>query len=110
MAEDTTIDVANEFNRWPAGRFRRDGRYSGERFREELLVPALKKQGTVTIEMDGAAGYGPSFLEEAFGGLIRKEGFGKNVLSRLNIETNRNNRKMLIREAIQNAIPEAVGN
>ncbi len=110
MAEDITIDVANEFNRWPAGRFRRDGRYSGERFRQEFLVPALRKQGTVTIKMDGAAGYGPSFLEEAFGGLVRKEGFSKNVLSRLQIETSRSNRKKLIREVIQNASPETASN
>ncbi len=106
MPEDTTIDVANEFSRWPAGRVRKDGRYSGERFRQEFLVPALKKQGIVTIKMDGAAGYGPSFLEEAFGGLVRKEGFNKDILSRLKIETTRNNRKVLIHEAIDNAIVE----
>ncbi len=108
MAEDVTIDVAKDFGRFPAGRFRTDGRYSGQRFREEFLVPALKKQGTVTVEMDGAAGYGPSFIEEAFGGLVRKEGFDKDILScRLRIVTGRGNRESMIRDDIANAIPEA---
>ena len=107
MAEDVTIDVARDFGRFPAGRFRTDGRYSGERFREEFLVPALRKQGTVTVEMDGAAGYGPSFIEEAFGGLVRKEGFDKEVLSyRLRIVTGRGNREKMIRDDIADAARE----
>ena len=109
MPEDVTIDVARDFGRFPAGRFRTDGRYSGERFREEFLVPALGKQGTVTIEMDGAAGYGPSFIEEAFGGLVRKEGFDNGtLLARLAIVTGRSNRETMIRDYIANAVPEAV--
>ena len=107
MAENVTIDVARDFGRFPAGRFRKDGRYSGERFREEFLVPALRKQGTVTIVMDGAAGYGPSFIEEAFGGLVRKEGFDEQTLSsRLKIVTVRRNREKMIREDIADAVPE----
>lgn len=35
----------------------------------------LKKHDTLLIELDGTAGFGSSFLEEAFGGLVRKEGF-----------------------------------
>lgn len=109
MAEDVTIDVAMDFGRFPAGRFRTDGRYSGERFREEFLVPALRKEGTVMIEMDGAAGYGPSFIEEAFGGLVRKEGFDERTLSsRLKIVTGRGNREKMIRDDIAAAVPEAV--
>ena len=109
MAEDVTIDVAKDFGRFPAGRYRTDGRYSGERFREDFLVPALRKMGTVTIEMDGAAGYGPSFIEEAFGGLVRKEGFDRETLSfRLKIITGRRNREKMIRDDIVNAVPEVV--
>ena len=29
----------------------------------------------MTIDLDGTEGYGSSFLEEAFGGLIRDDGF-----------------------------------
>lgn len=65
------ISIAKQFSRFPAGRYKTDGPHSGEKFREEHLVPALQKDETVTIELDGARGYGSSFLEEAFGGLIR---------------------------------------
>lgn len=68
-----TIDVGVAFSRFPAGRFRSDGPHSGERFRDELLVAALRA-GAVTVLLDGAIGYGSSFLEEAFGGLVRCAG------------------------------------
>ncbi|MET3229986.1 UNVERIFIED_ORG: hypothetical protein ABIC54_002171 [Burkholderia sp. 1263] len=68
------IQVARDFSRHPAGRFEKDGPYSGELFRRKHLAPYLKNGESVTVEMDGARGYGSSFLEEAFGGLIR-EGF-----------------------------------
>jgi len=66
-----SINIAKEFTRYPAGRFRSDGPYSGQRFREDLLVPALRETDVVEVELDGVAGYGSSFLDEAFGGLIR---------------------------------------
>ncbi len=69
------IRVAEDFTRFPAGRYISDGRYSGQRFRQDFIVPALKSGDTVRIELDGALAYGSSFLEEAFGGLVRTEGF-----------------------------------
>lgn len=68
------INIANEFSKFPAGRYLTDGPHSGQAFREKLLVPNLKDENHVTVELDGVIGYGSSFLEEAFGGLIR-EGF-----------------------------------
>lgn len=65
------IDIAKEFSRTPAGRYLSDGPSNGEKFREEFLVPNLLKYGTIDIKLDGTAGYPSSFLEEAFGGLIR---------------------------------------
>lgn len=67
-----TINIATQFSRYPAGRYVADGPFSGERFRDKWLIPALESQEEVTIEFDGARGYGSSFLEEAFGGLVRK--------------------------------------
>ena len=67
------LSIAKDFSRFPAGRFETDGPYSGERFRK-LLVDKLR-QGHVTVLLDGTVGYGSSFLEEAFGGLVREEGF-----------------------------------
>ena len=60
----------------PGGRFVKDGPFSGEWFRENILTPALldaiAHQEPLTVELDGVAGYGSSFLEEAFGGLVRR--------------------------------------
>lgn len=65
------INVAQNFSRYPAGRYKTDGPYSGEQFRDEILRPVLDSNDTATIELDGVRGYGSSFLEEAFGGLVR---------------------------------------
>lgn len=71
----TRIAIAEAFSPYPAGRFRVDGPFSGEQFRDDVLVPALRKGGTVEVSLDGTLGYGSSFLEEAFGGLVRECGF-----------------------------------
>lgn len=66
------INIERDFSRYPAGRYEGDGPYSGQAFRDKFLVPVLtKKSEKVLIELDGARGYGSSFLEEAFGGLVR---------------------------------------
>lgn len=64
------ISIVN-FSENPSGRYRSDGPNSGERYREEVLLPALKKGAAVTVDLNGALGFGSSFLEEAFGGLVR---------------------------------------
>ncbi len=69
------INVATDFSRFPGGRSLSDGPHSGERFREEFLLPVLRSGQHAKIRFDGARGYGSSFLEEAFGGLVRIEGF-----------------------------------
>src|SRR5690554_3573488 len=68
-----TIRVS-EFTEFPGPRYRDLGPYSGEEFREEVLVPAIKEfGGNIEVDLDGTFGYGSSFLEEAFGGLIRNK-------------------------------------
>lgn len=64
----------SDFSEFPGPRYERLGPNSGERFREEVLLPALRTAPIVdvAIVLDGTAGYGSSFLEEAFGGLIRR--------------------------------------
>lgn len=82
------IDIAADFTRYPAGRYRTDGPYSGERFRDDILLPALKESGHVVIRLDGAMGYGSSFLEEVFGGLARSEVFSVDqLLSAMSFES-----------------------
>lgn len=65
------IEIAKDFSRYPAGRFRADGSATGEHFRDDLLIPALQT-GHVEVVLDGVAGLPSSFLEEAMGGLVRK--------------------------------------
>lgn len=71
MSSTTTIDVGNDFTRYPAGRYQKDGPGSGEQFRNEFLLPALASHDRVQIALDSTMGYGSSFLEEAFGGIVR---------------------------------------
>lgn len=69
------ISIAEKFSRFPAGRHPGDGPFNAERFRREILTPALRQVANssdkVVVELDGVAGYSSSFLEEAFGGLVR---------------------------------------
>lgn len=65
------LNLATQFSRFPAGRYKSDGPYSGEAFRDDFLIPYLREHKKVVVELDGALGYGSSFLEEAFGGLVR---------------------------------------
>jgi hypothetical protein len=69
------ISIANDFNPYPHGRTKEDGPFSGAKFRDEHLVPAVQKaieqHAQVVIDLDGLKTLGSSFSEEAFGGLIR---------------------------------------
>lgn len=77
-----TIIIARDFSRSPAGRNTDDGPFSGQKFREELLIPALKGDERVEVDLRGALGFGSSFLEEAFGGLVRVHHFKPEELHR----------------------------
>lgn len=72
-----TLSIANEFSKTPGGRYRHEGPFSGQQFREELLLPrfedALKAKVKLYVDLDGGYGYPSSFLEEAFGGLVREK-------------------------------------
>lgn len=61
-----------DFSEFPGPRYISLGPNSGEAFRKQVLIPnILEHAGEVTVDLDGALGYGSSFLDEAFGGLIR---------------------------------------
>ncbi|PWF25569.1 hypothetical protein DD235_02345 [Corticimicrobacter populi] len=81
------ISIARDFSLSPAARYRKEGPNSGQRFREELLYPPLAAGQKVIVNLDGAVGYGSSFLEEAFGGLIRSGLTLDELESRLTIES-----------------------
>jgi hypothetical protein len=69
------IKVPIDFVKAPGPRYKKEGNHSGELFRESILFPKLKeaidKNIKLEVDLDGTAGYGTSFLEESFGGLIR---------------------------------------
>lgn len=73
------LSIAREFRRAPMGRNRVDGKYSGEAFREDLLRPrlarAIDKRDVLVVNFDGMSTLTPSFMEEAFGGLVRENSF-----------------------------------
>lgn len=86
MTTQIKIDLARDFGRYPAGRFISDGPYSGQRFREDFLLPKLNElppDAELEIDLDGARGFGSSFLEEAFGGLVRVHKLNKDNLQRI---------------------------
>ena len=83
MNNKTEINIGKQFSRFPVGRYFADGETNGQRFREELLRPALLEFETVEIFFDDALGYGSSFLEEAFGGLVRSGYSAAPLLKRL---------------------------
>jgi 5'-deoxynucleotidase YfbR-like HD superfamily hydrolase len=77
-AEDhVKISVAGNFTITPGGRFKVDGPFSGEEFREIWLEPLFQNDppAKIIIDLDNVEGYSTAFLEETFGGLVRK--FGK---------------------------------
>lgn len=76
-----------DFSRNPSGRFPKDGPDNGETFRKKFLVPAFKDFDRVAIILDGASGFPSSFLDEAFGGLVRAEGLsGAELHQRLSVK------------------------
>ena len=66
-----TVNIARDFTRFPSGRSKLKGETSGEAFREKFLEPPIRDGEEILVELDGTIGYGSSFLEEAFGGLVR---------------------------------------
>lgn len=104
---EKTIKIADEFSKTPYGRYPDDGDNNGQSFREEHLVPALKEYDKVIVDLDGVRGYGSSFLDEAFGGLIRKKYFtSKELWQKLELKTNFDSYIEEIESYVNEAIPE----
>jgi hypothetical protein len=71
------LSIAKEFSAYPSGRDENDGPFNGTSFRAKVLKPklqeAIKNHQRLTVYLDGVLSFGSSFLEEAFGGLVRVE-------------------------------------
>ena len=67
--------IAREYSKNPGARYKQQGPYSGEDFRETVLQPFFENKTTgdiLEIDLDDLNGYPSSFFEEAFGGIARK--------------------------------------
>ncbi len=73
--DNIELRISTDFSATPGARYKEEGDFSGEEFREEVLFPkyeeAKNKGVHLIVNLDGTAGLGTSFLEESFGGLIR---------------------------------------
>ncbi|WP_288431841.1 STAS-like domain-containing protein [uncultured Stenotrophomonas sp.] len=69
MLEQTVYKVAEMYSRFPGGRRRANGDFSGEQFREDVVLPLLSKYKHIIFDLTGSAGYSSGFLDEAFGEL-----------------------------------------
>jgi len=96
--------IATDFAKLPVGRYPKDGPFNGEKFRLEFLVPKLKDFDRVVVDLTGTLGAGSSFLDEAFGGLIRDEGFTVSQLEgKLDIRSDDDSEVVQIWEYIRSA-------
>ena len=81
-----------DFTRTPGPRMRQDGPHSGEEFRDTYLLPKFREavaEGVcLNVILEETKGYASSFLEEAFGGLVRKGYRKKDVKKYLKIHSN----------------------
>ena len=77
-----TIKMGRDFSPSPGGRSRADGPSCAEAFREDTLRPALEAEDVVVLHLDCAEGYASSFLNEAFGGLVRTGAYTAEQLHR----------------------------
>lgn len=103
-------DLGKEFHVYPMGR------PLGEQFRQEVLVPKLRQiqllgdKDNLEISFDACRSFGSSFLEEAFGGLVRKGFFSKDfLLQRLDISAKSKEKIFFVemtKSYIKNAQPE----
>ena len=78
--------ISSEYTKTPGPRYIWQGKYSGEDFYQTVLKGlferALSSDSILKINLDFTAGYGPSFLEESFGSLVRDfglEAFKKHI-------------------------------
>ncbi|MGR5112744.1 STAS-like domain-containing protein [Vibrio jasicida] len=77
------ILYVKEFTKFPGARYRSLGPSSGEEYRDDILLPAIAEYGEdLVVDLDGVFGYGSSFLEEIFGGCVRK-GISPEVMNKI---------------------------
>jgi hypothetical protein len=84
---DYIIKISEVFSKTPGPGRIEEGNYSGQLFREQCLAPIIRNiihsKSKIIVDLDNTAGYGVSFLKNAFGGLISIDKFEVNEILRL---------------------------
>lgn len=79
--QNLKINIAKDFSKFLGGRWKKIGKYSGEEFYEDKLLPryndAVNQGVKLEIYLDGTKGYPSSFLDQSFGELARQKGVEK---------------------------------
>ncbi len=97
----TDINLVRDFTAAPGARFKWQGVFSGEEFREDILRPALIG-GDVVLDLNGALGLPSSFLDEAIAVLIEGE---RSLLGRIRVRLDDNTAaRIIFSETIENRL------
>lgn len=82
MLDSTTVTMYER----PSGLTYEDSEFNATRFRDMLLIPALLKSKKVEVDLNTCEiGFASGFLEEVFGGLIRRDFTESELRGRLTI-------------------------
>jgi hypothetical protein len=96
------ISVREDFSFCPSGRYREQSPDSGQRFREDFLVPALETSDKVVVDLDGVLGYGSSWLQAAFQDLIEVDGYPPEYLrSKIQVVGGMESDRMRIKQCLR---------
>lgn len=81
------LNIVKEYTDLPGGRYIRQGSHSGEDFRETILKKkydyCLANDEKLIINFDDSYGYASTFLEEAFGGMVRQGYNGREMIKKI---------------------------
>lgn len=84
MEQNITIKISEVFSKTPKGRYHPDdGQFTGQRFRDEYIIPIFDNYKKIIIDLDDLYGCPSSFREECFGGLARHYNSKEKVLNKL---------------------------
>lgn len=106
-----TIRMTVDFSKLPGEIDELHGTNTGEKFRNNYLIPVydycLVRDENLNINFCNSHGYAASFLEEAFGGMVRNGYDGKQMLRKMNFKTEE---EPLLEDSIVEYIIEAIKN
>ena len=78
-----TLKISTDYSEFPGGRYSEDGLGNATDFREKYLIPMLEKNRPFMIDLNGVVSYPVSFIDEAFGGLVRMKRYTSEQLMKL---------------------------